>query len=251
MAKVQTDFGIRVDFKKPTSLFGLMCIYKMVFENDFYYIGSTVDFGGRIYRHKKMLSEKRQPPKIQVAFNGTNKISFEILEFVNNRDNLLTREEFYLEYHVGRRLCLNESTKGNALTNKNMVNANPIVQFNAFGERIATYKSRTEAAIVLGLASYGVIGRNIMGKTKLVAGQYYFRQTRKDGSIIEPKIKSSRIQKQSIPVIKMDLRKNVLAKFISITEAAVEVREHRKEIRRSIRGERGPIKGKFIYKQAN
>lgn len=64
------------------------------------YIGSTINFRIRFTNHLSQLRNNRHSAKyLQNSFkiHGENNFEFKILEIVDNRDNLLIREKYYLD----------------------------------------------------------------------------------------------------------------------------------------------------------
>ncbi|KKL12012.1 hypothetical protein LCGC14_2540030 [marine sediment metagenome] len=64
------------------------------------YIGSAVNTDRRIYRHKYLLNkQEHHNPILQNVYNkhGLNNLLFEIIERVEDKNDLLSREQFYLD----------------------------------------------------------------------------------------------------------------------------------------------------------
>ena len=84
----------------PSVRFFVMVIYKISNTiNDRIYIGSAVDFKRRIYVHKHRLLNNKHNIILQNHVNkyGIDTLLFEIVEYVDCKENLLTREQFYLD----------------------------------------------------------------------------------------------------------------------------------------------------------
>ena len=79
----------------------LKVIYKILNKiNNKFYIGSTVNHKKRISEHKRALNKNRHHNSIlQNAWNKYGKDSFEfiIIEHVEQREQLLKREQYYLD----------------------------------------------------------------------------------------------------------------------------------------------------------
>ena len=248
MPRKKTDFGIPIVFKNPTSLFGLMCIYKMSFSNGYYYIGATTDFGSRVYRHIKELVGGTHTSKVKVSYINGSKVFFEIIEFSNNRKDLPEREQFHLKRSVGLKFCMNESIYSGGLNKGSMIGSGlKIAKFTERHIQCGIYDTQAEAAKSVGI-SVDAMSNHMRGFTKHAKGVWYFRYIKEDGTFLQPPVvnkKEATVKRVSL--VKMDLIGNVLLKFKTISEAAEEVGISRSEISRHIRGEGGPIKKKYIY----
>ena len=79
-------------------------IYKITNkQNGKIYIGSAYNLPNRISTHKSRLKKNKHRNKhLQSAFNlyGEEAFEFEVLEFVQNRELILEREQFYLDFYV-------------------------------------------------------------------------------------------------------------------------------------------------------
>lgn len=76
---------------------GIYCIKNLI--NNKIYVGSAVNINRRIYTHKKRLvNGEHGNSKLQNAYNKHSKFFvFEILELVNNKENLLKREQHWID----------------------------------------------------------------------------------------------------------------------------------------------------------
>ena len=99
-----------------------------------FYIGSAVKFNLRFNRHKfDLKNQKHYNKMLQNIYNkyGLENLSFEVIEIVKNKDNLIFREQYYLDtlyprYNIckiagnclGRKMS-EENKKKLALVNKN------------------------------------------------------------------------------------------------------------------------------------
>lgn len=76
------------------------CIYEIVNTvNQRKYIGSSVDYDRRVKRHLRLLNKNKHHSRyLQNAWNhyGNEKFEFHILELVPNKNELITREMFYI-----------------------------------------------------------------------------------------------------------------------------------------------------------
>jgi len=72
-------------------------IYKLII-NKKIYIGSAIDLPKRLRSHYNgLISKKHVNRHLQNSFNKYNSIDFEIIEFVDNPEYLLEREQFYFD----------------------------------------------------------------------------------------------------------------------------------------------------------
>lgn len=76
-------------------------IYKIAnIETGDFYIGSAVNLNGRFRVHKSTLRNQKHDNQIlQRVYNkyGMEKLSFEIVEYIKNINNLISREQHYLD----------------------------------------------------------------------------------------------------------------------------------------------------------
>lgn len=85
--------------------------------NNKVYIGSTISFSKRKSQHlSELRNNKHRNIYLQRSFNkyGNNNFIFEILEFVNNIDNLLVREQDWIDFYKNRNKLINVNFKANA-----------------------------------------------------------------------------------------------------------------------------------------
>jgi group I intron endonuclease len=71
--------------------------------NDKIYIGSAFNLSSRMASHKYTLkNNKHKNPHLQSAYNlyGEDKFLFEILEFVEDKNKILEREQHYLDFYL-------------------------------------------------------------------------------------------------------------------------------------------------------
>lgn len=157
-------------------------IYKITCKgNGKIYIGSAVNFCMRWSCHYDNLKKnKHENDYMQNAWNkyGKDSFLFEIVEFVDEHELLIKREQYWLD----KTKCYNREIgfnilkfAGSALGNKLKqstkdklkLNGNrPIIQYTKKGEYIAEYTGAREAARINNL-SHGQIGLVAKGKKKL------------------------------------------------------------------------------------
>lgn len=225
----------------------IMCIYKITFDNGYYYIGGTVDLGGRLTKHKSYIKNGVYPPIIQDAIHSCLTANIEVLEVINDRIKLKYREDFYIKRFFGLPLCLN-TRDTSSLTSRKRSSKEIIIQFNERGREVRRYRSIAEAAQISGI-SYGSIAANLQGKSKAVSGAFYFRRVSNSGEVLHQELLVKRTAKHAQAVIKYDSNGNEVGIFRTIAEAATEVGIDRGSIRNSLYGERKSlVKGLYYYK---
>lgn len=77
---------------------GIYCVLNII--NNKKYIGSTINIKNRIKHHlRKLKSNKHHNPRLQASFNkyGEKNFIFFILELVNTSNELLKREQYYID----------------------------------------------------------------------------------------------------------------------------------------------------------
>lgn len=85
--------------------------------NGKFYVGSTVDARVRFQAHKRRLKKgTHQSPHLQAAWNkyGEECFKFEVIAYIEDRDELLAVEQIWLNEHAGRAYCYNWATDASA-----------------------------------------------------------------------------------------------------------------------------------------
>ena len=101
-AKIRRKVNRNYDFKligkqviKTAGIYKITCIV-----NSKIYIGSAKRINGRLHRHQKDLYDNKHPNKIlQNSYNkyGVDNFSYDVIEKVNDLDNLINREQFWID----------------------------------------------------------------------------------------------------------------------------------------------------------
>lgn len=161
----------------------MMVIYKIeTLNNHKYYIGSTINFKKRKTEHLKSLkSNKHHSKYLQRVYNkyGENNLIFSIVEEIQDKNNLIIREQYWLDFYkpfgkngynsckiANSMLGFKHSNKTKELLSK--VQSSKISQYSIEGNFIKEWESIKEAA-----AFYSVVTNtisNIVNKNKKGAG---------------------------------------------------------------------------------
>ncbi len=171
-------------------------IYKItnLVTNDFY-IGSTIKFSRRKTEHLYRFNKVKGNSIIKNALikYGKENFKFEIIEELETFDNLIEREQYYInnlkpKYNIRK---IAENNKGIKITDEKILNhlkrigfqkgqkkphkTIPIHQLDKDGNFIKEWLSYKEAQIALKLAS-GAIYRVISGKYKHTKGFFFIKK---------------------------------------------------------------------------
>jgi group I intron endonuclease len=139
----------------------ISCIYKISnLENKKFYIGSTVNYKRRKKQHLWYFSIGKNSPRLQRSFNkyGESSFIFEIIETVDNINDLLKREQFYLDNlkpwdpEIGYNICKNA---GSWLGNSHSEETKKILKDKATG-----YNHTKESKIKMSNSSPRISGEN-------------------------------------------------------------------------------------------
>jgi hypothetical protein len=221
-----------------------MCVYKMTFSNGYYYIGGIINFGARIGKHLKRLFKKTHTSAVNVAFVGCKSVTFEFIEFINDRKKLNNREGFHLLMNVGKEKCLNKELKGHSASCSKRSKVR-VVRLNLHNEIVNTYPSIVEAAKSIGYSA-NTFGVSLKKGNKIKA--IIFRALDKNGNIIIP-IKPEIKKPSNIkPVVQFDLAMNKLNRFESLTDAEKVLKISRRSIQAVASGEYEHTRGGFIFR---
>lgn len=91
---------------------GMICVYKLLFDNSFFYIGSTSNLKQRITVHNCVFSGKKikgQSRSMIAARELYSNVEVIILEQLNININLLEREDFFIRQFSNTPLLINRS----------------------------------------------------------------------------------------------------------------------------------------------
>lgn len=201
---------------------GIYCIRNLV--NGKIYIGSSVKFKSRWKSHiKRLNTNKHGNDYLQKAYNkyGKDNFSFEIVSYVENKENLIKYEQYWLDFFKPEyNICkIAGSTLGTKRT-------------DAVKERMS-------------LSSKEYYKNNIHH----AKGKEPWNKGKKHSAETILKLKLSHIGQESfnkIEVFKYDLDHNFIEKFESMKDAANSCNGYNTNLRRSIKQNKS-YKG-FIFK---
>jgi group I intron endonuclease len=176
------------EFQKGVQVCG---IYKMIFDDGSYYVGSSLNLRQRMWGWKfKLNNGVDKNYKVTAAFKNTFKVTFEIMEVVDDPIFRKFREDGYIKINIGKPLCLNiASSAYNNLGIKmrpnrkeNKVWNKTIVKIDDYGNILDTYESIREANDMNGTTSVSDCFKDCNRKVK---GMMY-RELDGDGNIVSP-----------------------------------------------------------------
>lgn len=164
-------------------------VYKMIFDDGSYYIGSSTNVKQRMWGWKfKLTNGIDKNYKVTAAFKATTKVVFEILEIIDDPILRKLREDGYIKLNVGKALFLNIAS--NAYTNKgiaqnpnkkrNISGFKPIARINDNGEIIEIFDCIADAEKKYEVSTINECLKNSRRKSKGMV----FRLLDSDGNII-------------------------------------------------------------------
>ena len=163
------------------------CVYKLVFDDGSFYIGSTKNMRVRIAKYRYDFKHpERLSFKMYTAFNINKSVSFEII-MITTPINHLHQENLFIKKYWNDSLLLNTSSdsrkpegkrgKQHRLYKKGVGTVNDkkkkIIQYNLMGKRVGEFESCNAAARAIKSSSSN-ISRVANGKRMSAMG-YVFR----------------------------------------------------------------------------
>jgi len=215
--------------------------------NDKSYIGSTVDFKDRFYRHKRHLKlNKHKNSHLQNYYNkhGEGSLVFDILEYCDPTI-LIEREQHYMDtllpkfniHKIADRpvnVKRTEATKQKISKNKSIV----VYQYDLNGDFIREWKSATFAAKILKCSSSG-IGKCCSGNFKSFFG-FMWSYKKLDG--LEPYDYPHQVK-----ICQYDKNFKLINTYNSIKEAAKALDTSASHISGFLTGKNKTVKGFYFY----
>lgn len=169
----------------------ICAVYKMIFDDGSYYIGSTINLTQRINGWRfKLNSGIDKNYRVTAAFKSSSTVTFEILEIIDDPVFRKFREDGYIKINFGKPLCLNIASNS---TNNLGIKQNPnkkistywnktIVKIDDLGRVLETYDSVKQANEKNNTSSVSDCLKDCNRKVKGMM----FREIDKEGNIISP-----------------------------------------------------------------
>ena len=179
------------------------------------YIGSSIDLNDRILTHLSLLKRnKHHSNYLQNLYNKYNTLDFDILEIVEETNNLLEREKYYI--NILNPKC--NSVLDPTIEFNCKVSSKIVYQYDLKGNYINSYPSVKEAGRQLKVDSRG-IGLCAAGDKTYYKSAYGFIWSYKKSKKLKAYSNNSKISK-IVSVFMYDIEGNYIMKFKSIAEAA-------------------------------
>lgn len=189
---------------------GVRGVYKVVIDDTWFYIGSSVDLKRRLSAWKHVLSGKekggyKKNRSIMFLLPSIKKVRFDILEKVRNGVDPKEKEDVWIKKNFDNEWCLNlipdaiggkgrklplgvvrrEKKKRGPITAKK-----PVAEFDAKGNFIVIHESIAAATRATGIKE-DLISKIFSGKQKKQPRGTYFKPVDAFGKIIEVEYKNS------------------------------------------------------------
>lgn len=235
-------------------------VYKVIINDKWFYIGSSVDLKRRLSTWKCYWSGKKKYIKnrsILYVLPLAEKVNFEILELITNGSNPKEREDVWVKENFDNELCLNLTPdtingKGRKLPlgvvrrekkQKGVTTASkPVAQFYLNNKYIRSFASIGEAARFLKCKTDPIrwVTQGYRSRYK----QYLFKLISKDGSFIEPlpfvRKKSPYVyipnKKTTKVFYQTDFNGNIIDTFHNAQTAATKMGVSRTSIHKVLKG---------------
>lgn len=222
--------------------------------NNKIYVGSAVNYNSRKSVHKSRLkSNKHHSPKLQNAWNkyGENSFVFEILEEVNDVNNLISREQYYIDLLKPFYNC--SPTAGNCLGKIVSQESKEKMSKSHIGKKLSreSIEKRTNTRRENGWSKSSISeeSKKKISKTlkdKYRKGDIIHAHT---GKKLSQERKSLMRDVNSIPIIQLTLDGTPIEEFSSSKEAHLKTGLSNATIINILKGRiRNPKKFNFKYK---
>lgn len=186
-------------------------VYKIIFDNKWYYIGSSVDVHRRlcVWKHHLQKGEYTKNRSIGYILPHVSRIDFEILEFVRPDVEVKWYENKHIHRCFNDEYCLNIVDNAfDTIKDKKYLGYEPpkpkpeapkkvndwnkkVAQFDLNGRLIKVHNSIGEASRFSGISNS--IIRKAFTNKGVRPKKYIFKAVAEDGSFIEPNILTQRI----------------------------------------------------------
>ena len=225
-------------------------VYKLLFNEKWYYIGSSVDLKRRIGQWKTRLQKPgfKKNASIKFLLPEIESVRFEVLELVPDEIWIKERESHYLKDCFNDDLCLNITPdtvngKGRKLalgkTPKPPKNKptpkKPIAQFDVSGNLIAIHESILAASRVIKIKT-DAISHHLNGRKYKTVKGFILKLVAEDGSFIEHATYSDKIP-LGRKFYQIDKEGNIVAEYYNKATAARALKTDRKRIERTLNNE--------------
>jgi len=224
-------FFIKQQFIYPSKeLYGKHGIYKIEnIINKKLYVGSSVNIYSRWCVHLDLLRKnKHENQYLQNAFNkyGENNFIFNIIEIVNDKNDLLNKEQYWIDKlkvcdrTIGYNLnpiagnSLGRNTSEQTKEKLKLINNIEIIQLSLDGEFIKEWISGHEAARQLNYKSSN-INRCVNGFIKTYKNYLWVKKGDYNNNNYINRITKSRNR----PIIQYDMNVNIIKKWDSVSNA--------------------------------
>jgi len=187
------------------------------------YVGSASKFGQRKNTHYNKLRDNiHENKKLQNAYNkyGELNMLFQIIEFVDNKDQLTSREQFYIDTLNPRfNICkVANRTSGLTAWNKGIPMPKHVI-----AKQLATKKSRIYEKQTISEEHKRAIATKNSGRPKTELQRMIWSKLRKVMLPWNKGIKGAVISTQRKAVIQLTIAGDFVAEYSSIAEAEIKL----------------------------
>lgn len=227
-------------------------VYKIIFDDKYFYIGSSVHLRRRIDQWHGAITGRphysKLYPAISQIISTVNKIRFEIVEDGLSRSTVRIIEDFYIKKSVGNPLFLNQSPSAfnnlgyKRLTQGNHTDMQAVKKFTKGGVFVCEYRSLTLAAKENG-TWIGRIQEVVNGCRKSHKGFVY----EVEGVVKRNILMGNR--KRGRKVVQYTLDGSIVQSFDTIVEAAAKTKIGKSSIKDVINNRKERVCG-FVFKYA-
>ncbi len=168
-------------------------VYKMVFDETYFYIGSSRNVVHRFWSWRcRLKTGVKKNFLVTQQFDKCKVVRFEVLEVLPKDVDTKIREDFYIKENWGNELLLNRCDNAyvnNSKRTKEQIENNKyrqkVAKFDRGGNLIQIYESIADAGKSVGISRH--LNRCFLKQGLTVKG-YIFKKVDKEGNIIEPPV---------------------------------------------------------------
>lgn len=218
--------------------------------NNKLYVGSSVNFKYRKWCHINALkNNKHHSPILQNSWNkyGEYQFQFDIIEIVNNKNNLIEREQFWIDFLNPEFNC--SPTAGSPLGVKHTIKARKNMSKAHKGKKLSP-KSILKRSLKQSGKNHWNYGCNMSDETKRKISEslklFNKNNNRKKYNHTE-ETKNKLSKKFMIPIYQYDLNYNFIKEWEGIKPAAKELKIRETSIIDCLKGRRTDYKN-FIWR---